>query len=1055
MRIPRVSLAVALPAVLAATASAGMWRWQRKLEFAKALCTRQYYDIGDRVIARLESDKSIIGIEKAFLHRELGDYYSDLAEMAIAEKRDLGLFVQYLDKSRACFLKFLGHASIKTNPRYGSDRFDIGLRLSRIQLAIAEGHVRELDNDRLAKAEKEKHKKQAVTILKAAIAAFDRAVGEKAKGVSKVKGLAPPATADAALRNKWRERYRIAREELFRVRLERNVSRVRFAQLLKQVKAAASEWQAQLATAEKDYRQLLLDFSGTPGATQANLELARCLMEKGAKSDKEALERLTEVWEKRIGFRRYKKVPCEAAQMKASILLRQRKGKDAVPVLDGLLAFASDKAWNPEQKTVNAVIETLEAVPESDRENFDQRAIAKAFLMEAEAYAQMGEAAEKGKKPRKQIRAIYGAAYDIALGVLEIRRFLDPRYSPLVEKWRVKANRPVAPAIVRQRYLDAINKKKYADAARFMREIASRQTLLPRDQLTPEQKRQQWFTVGQCYHAAGLQYEAAIAFLAAGRWFPQPSSEAYKAASAAISAANAQYQKTKAPHDEKFLRWIQMQAEALNPYGKGGIYIRQAETARDEGNYRRALDLLDLVQPDQDAYPHALYHKALTYKAIYNVLDAKAKAGPKGTAAASRMTAAFDQLFAYYKAAAPELRKKGEKDTLERLTGVVGAAMAMYTDFYLRPPAKDAAKVLELTTGLTERFPGIDKTPGYPVMVFSRMRAAYTLIVAADPDAGAKLLPTMQEAWRTLRAFPDFRYLDKAAAMAAQSNIALAKTLEKAAEAASDPKAKAALAARATTRRDSAIDYYLQLVALAPRQSLRTYRYILHSLKTREHEPKSEDYRRIVELAPKIIEMFRKDPRAADDILSIQSALGIAYYHLQKYREAIPVLEAVDDVYEKRYQDALAPYRAARRKWEEDPKHNPRPDRAPRRAAGQPETMERLAFCYLAANTTSKYERAERTYITLTRLYQRKPEKYWVVFYNLCETYRRRGSFEEAAKQIDRAWLRDPTLGGRASKARFRSLVARIQTGIAKLEDAQRKAAIEPLVNRLLDDLRK
>ena len=234
MRIPRVSLAVALPAVLAATASAGMWRWQRKLEFAKALCTRQYYDIGDRVIARLESDKSIIGIEKAFLHR------------------DLGLFVQYLDKSRACFLKFLGHASIKTNPRYGSDRFDIGLRLSRIQLAIAEGHVRELDNDRLAKAEKEKHKKQAVTILKAAIAAFDRAVGEKAKGVSKVKGLAPPATADAALRNKWRERYRIAREELFRVRLERNVSRVRFAQLLKQVKAAASEWQAQLATAEKD-----------------------------------------------------------------------------------------------------------------------------------------------------------------------------------------------------------------------------------------------------------------------------------------------------------------------------------------------------------------------------------------------------------------------------------------------------------------------------------------------------------------------------------------------------------------------------------------------------------------------------------------------------------------------------------------------------------------------------------------------------------------------------------------------------------------------------------
>jgi len=1048
----RASLAVALLAVLATSATAGMWRWQRKLEFAKALCTRQYYDIAEKVIERLEADKSIIGIEKAFLYREFGDYHSDLAEMVMAEKRDLGSFIRYLTHSSGYFNRFLNHNSIKKNPRYASERFDIGLRLSRIQLAIAEGHARELERDSVSKADKAKHKKQAIDIFKSAIAAFNRAVGEKDKQVKKVKGIAPPANA-GDLRKKWQAQYRAAREEYFRVRLERNISQVRFAQLLKKVGQPAKDWMPHLQAAEKDYRQLLLDFSGTPGATQANLELARCLMEMGAKHDKEALERLDEVWQKHDSFRRYKRVPCDAAQLMATILLRQKKGKDAIAVIDGFLAFASDDAWNPEQKSVGAVIETLENMPEADREGLDQRGAAKAFLMEAEAYALMAAAAEKAKKPRKEIRGLYGAAYDVALGVLEIRKFLDPKYSPLLEKWRVKANRPVAPAIVRQRYLDAITNKKYADAARYMREIASRQTLLPRSELSPKDKRQQWFTVGQCYHAAGMQYEAAIAFMAAGRWFPEPSSEAYKASSAAISAANTQYQKTQAAHDQRFLRWIQLQAEALNPYGKGGIYIRQAETARNEGKHQRALQLLVQISADQDAYPHALYHMALTYKAIYSGLDAEAKAGPKGAAAVSRMTAAFDKLFAYYKAKAPGLKEKGETDTLERLTAVVGAAMAMYTDFYLRPPAKDAQKVIELTTDLPRRFPGIEATAGYPVVVFSRMRAAYTQIAAADANAGARLLPILEETWKALGDFPDFRYLDKAAAMAAQGHIAYAKTLDKAAKEAKGAPAKASLTQRAEAVRDKAIGYYLQLVEVAPRQTLRTYRFILHSLKSREHKPKSEDWRRIIELAPTIIEMFRKTPRAADELLHVKAALGIAYYHIQKYREAIPLLEEVDDAYEEPYAAELARYRKARRLWEEDPRHNPKPGRPPRRSAAQPEAMEKLAFCYLAAGSRSKYERAERTYVTLTRLYQRDAGKYWVVFYNLCETYRRLGKFEEANKQIDRAWLRDPTLGG--MKSRFRSLVGKILADVEKLDDVQRKGSIEPAVKRLLENLRK
>lgn len=1054
MRTPRSALATALLATLAAAASAGMWPWQRKLEFARALNTRQYYDISDRVIDRLERNESIIGIERAFLYRELGEYYADLAQMAAAEKKDLSLFIAQLDKARAAFQKFLDHKSIKNNPRYAAERFDISLRLSRIQLAVAEGHARELDRDKTTKAQKEEHKKRAVAIFKAAIEAFNQAVAEKQKQLKKVEKLAPPANASSKLRDKFRERRQEAREQLFRVRLERDISRVRFAKLLKKIGQPVQQWRAQLDAAEKDYRQLLLDFTGTLGATQANLELARCLIEKGAKHDKEALERLEEVWAKRGSYTQYKSVPCEAAELRARILLRQKKSQETINTVDALLRFASEGVWNPEQKTLAGVVETLEALPASDPVSYDQRAGANAFLMEAEAYAQMGAAAEKAKKKRGQIRRLYGAAYDIALGVLEVRQYLDPKYSPLLEKWRIKANRPVAPAVVRQRYLDAISNRKYADAARYMRAIASRQALLPASELKPDQKRQQWVTVGQCYHAAGRDHEAAIAFLAAGRWFPTPSSEAYRAASAAVSAANAQYQKTKAPHDQKFLRWVQMQAESLNPYGKGGIYVRQAEAARKEGKFDRALDLLAKVHPEQEAYPHALYHKGRTYKAMFADLDDQAKAGPAGQRAAARMKAAFEELFDYYQAKAPALRDKNQADALDRLTSVVGAAVAMYTDFHLRPPAKDPATVLQLTNGLPQRFPGIERTPGYAIVIFSRMRAAYTQIVAAESvQAGATLLPIVEQTWKTLGTFPNFRYLDKAAAMAAQSHIALAKKAESAAEAAKDHQAKAALSKQADGLRDKAIGYYLQLVELAPRQTLRTYRYILHSLKTRDHEPKSEDWHSIVQIAPKVIEMFRKAPRAEDALTYVKAALGLAHFHLQKYREAIPILEEVDDYYEAQYQADLKPYREARRKWEEDPRGNPKPGRAPRRAAGQPEVMETLALCYLRAEAKDKYDRAERTFVTLTRLYQRKPSKYWEVFYYLCETYRRRGKFEDAVKQIERAWLRDASLGGKASD--FHDLVAQVQRDVARLKDAQRKAILEPLLKRLFDNLAK
>jgi len=1053
MRHTRATTTAAVAfAVLAATASAGTWSWQRQLEFAKALCTRQYYDIGDIVLGRLEADKNIIGVEKAHLYKELGEYYSDLAEAAVTEKRDINAFVQYLSKSRAYFVKFLNHNSIKTNPRYAAGRFEIRMRLSRISLAVADGHIRVFDNPKTSKADKEKHKKLAVDIFKRAIAEFQLAVGEKDKEVKRIKGLSPQ---DESLRKTWRERVRRAREELFRVRLERSMARVRFATLLKKIKAPAKEWQAQLGAAEKDYRQLLLDYSGTPGATQANLELARCLLERGAKHDKEVLDRLGEVWEKRGGFRRFRQVPCEAAQMKASILIRQKKPKVAIPVIDGLLAFASGGAWNPEEKTVQGVIEALQAVEGASREQFSERQVALSFMMEAEFYAAVAAAAEKAKEPGKKIRLLYGAAYDISLGVLKVRRFLDPKYADLIERWRMRSGRPLDPAILWQKYLDAISKRKYLDAARLMGEIASQQTTLPRAELAPDKKREMWFTVGQCYHAAGRDHEAAIAFLAAGRWFPEPAPEAYKAASAAVSAANAQFKRTKHPSDEKFLRWVQEQAEALNPYGKGGIYIKQAETARKEGKFQRALTLLDQVRPDQDAYPHALYHYALTYKAMFSRMSAADKAGMDGKRAVARMRASFDKLLAYYKTKYPELKREGDQDAIDRLVGVVGAALAMYTDFYLRPPYKDSNRVLEITTDLQKQYPGVESSPGFPVICFSRMRAAYSLMAKADLDTGRKLLRVVEDTWKTLGSFSEFRYLDKAAAMAAQCHFEMSKKLTALAKTATDKAKQQGLEQQAGEHKARALDFYLQLVALAPRQTLRTYRYILHSLRSREHKLKSEDWRKIVALAPKVIEMFKGDRRAAADLLFVKATLGIAYHGLKNYREAIPPLQEVDDAYEKHYQDQLLPYRERKRKWQEDPNRNPKPGRPPRRHASQPEIMEKLAFCYLAASSRSHYDRALKTYIVLTRIYAPKPAKYWIVFYNLCETYRRLDLFEQAVKQIDRAYLRDPSMGGRSSKARFLGLVGRIQREVAKLKNTQRAATLEPMIKRLLKNLRK
>ena len=92
----------------------------------------------------------------------------------------------------------------------------------------------------------------------------------------------------------------------------------------------------------------------------------------------------------------------------------------------------------------------------------------------------------------------------------------------------------------------------------------------------------------------------------------------------------------------------------------------------------------------------------------------------------------------------------------------------------------------------------------------------------------------------------------------------------------------------------------------------------------------------------------------------------------------------------------------------------------------------------------------------LTRLYDRTPGKYAVVFYNLCETLHRLDRYEEAARNIDRVLLRPGDFtGGRAGRGRLRRLVARMKTEVARLDDAKRRARLEPFIEELLGKLRQ
>lgn len=1054
-RVSRPTLFLVLLAMLACGAPAGSQgagplaehgarHWRRYLEFARALSTRRYYGLADEVIARLDANPGILGIERAQFNHQVGEHYADLGMDMATRRRDFESFLNCLGRARSRYRSYLDYPAIGKRPEFADERFQARTTICRLALAMADGLARMAEDDTLAEARRRGYRGRAVTLFKAAIADFGAAATDKAAEAGRLKGLRPPA-ADRRLRQTWEAQYRRAREELFRISIERSTARVRFGRFLKEAGAPETEWMAPLRAAEQHYRQLLLDFSGNPGTVQVNLELARCLIELGPQHDAEVLERLGDVWRKRVGFIHHRRIPCEAAQLRADVLLRQKKPSDAIAALDALLAFASGGTWEADKGCTSLVAGVLTNLPETDRQSVDPRFAARAVLRMAEAFALRGEQADNGMERRRH----YGLACDLAVGVLRVRRFVEPRYTPLIDRWLDRSGRPAPPEVLWQRYIAAIDRKDYRAAAGYMRSIASLETAMAGDRVPAHEKRERWYTLGQCYHAAGMGREAACAFLAAARWFPQSFAEAHAAAVAAIAVAHKQYERTGSPLDKRLFEWVQEEAAAHSITGEAAVALRTARRLREQGKPQKALEALARIGAADAERPDALLLTALIHRDAYTLLPPAERDGPAGRRALRAMEEALHALFVHHRAAYPKLVEQGADEGARHLVDVMASALVLQTDALLRPPIEDPRRVLALTDALAREYPGIDGSSRLPLIYYNRLRAACALLSnESDPNALLRLRG-LQDSWIVLKR-TEGAYRARAAVLAAQTFTAFGRRLDALAAETADPGKKASLVAKARRQYDRGLDFYIELLHAEPGQPARRLRYIVHRLRTREHDPKSADHRQIVAIVPRAIERLADD---AETVLDLKTALGVARQCLGQHRDAIPPLEEADDILERSYQAGLQRYRQAQSDWEENGRRSRRPPRPPRRDARHPAVKQALASSYLAVSRRESYERALDAWIVLVRLYDRTPERYREVAPGLCETLRRLGRLEDAARNIDRLLRRPSEFHPR--RDRLRDLVARIRADAVKLPDAARRDELLPFIDGLLEQLRR
>jgi len=1041
-----------LATILAVGLAAQAQSWQRNLTFARLLAARGYFDLSEEVIRRLLADKSIPenSEQKAGLYRELGDHFAEMATQAARARGGLRNFVAYLDRAVNYLTKYANHPAIKRKKEAASEAFNVRIRTIWLRMTEAQAHELIWADPETPKAEKEAEKKKAIEIYKTCISQFETAVAQKRREQERLKKQAP---SKAKERKEWEARYNRVRTDHLRVRLYLNKARVALAKFLKQSGAKPQEWKPILDQACQDYRKMLFDFTGAHGLLQINLEYAEALVMRGPEGQKEAIERLEDVWHARESFRSRMVIPCRARFLAAEIKASQGRHEDALDDLDEMLKWRTNNAWDPKRISAETVYGILQRVEPGDPNAFDRNATGRAYLLMADCYAALGAKAAKARKPQKEVRRNFAIAYTIALAVTRAGVPMEPKYAKKMETWRAKARLPMSVEVLKNLAEDALRKRDYAKAARLYTRIVTQANLQPKE------ARSVWATVGKCYYAAGEYYRAYIVFSALSRWFPSPATTAYQNARYAVAAAQKQAEATKSEFDQRLVLRARRDAELLSAIGPGQATLEEAKNQREKGNFEAALKTLASIGKDSPAYPFALYETAITHKKRFEALPAAKRRLPAAKAILDAAITSFKNLAAYCRTAIPKARGPEAADQRQRLTDLLGAAIAILTDIYLEDYVAQPRQVITLTNDLETAYPSITKAYSYPLIIYNRMRAAYSLAHKATAEQLPPLLRILDGCWATIQGFKEFRYLANACKICAASYNLLASRLDEQAKKTTDPAAKASLAKRAAAARDRGLDFYIRLLELVPKQSIQTYRYVVYHLYHRRHDPKSADYRKIAELVPKAIELYEGQSGAADDLVSLKATLGACLCRLGQYRDAIVLLEALDKPLEAAFQQRMANYQKQRALHDQYPDRYPMP-KLPVRRGLHLEIRHWLARSYLLAMARSKYPIAATICAEDLRLYDRSKAEYWDLLYWLCESLRRQGKFEQVIRFVSRpvtatgGKMGDGIVEDQKGSSRdFRDLLLKLRDDINALSDTKRKNQLAPFVEQYLKQI--
>jgi len=1063
-RPARILAAVAiLAAALACAARADAIGWRRQLDFAKRLYkTYGYTDLAETVVDKLLADPTIKGDERGALYKAMGEYHLELVE-GIRGANALKRVTEHLAKAREFFDKYIAHPVAKRDP---AALFSVRRRVVWFGVNLARTHVRMLEDPGVPKAEHPKHRASAVAAYKKAIKEFERLVAEKRTEETRLKAVTPK---EKKARAKWEVRYNQVRTEHVGVRILLNNVRFELGKFLKTHGANTKEWRPYIEAAAKDYKKMLYECTDAKGLKQINVYYAEAIVELGPERDKEALERLDEVWRDRRVFADHKAVPCKAMHIKATILFRQKKYAQAIETLDEMLKARTGGGWDVDRLKIDLVgarvADMLKNLDEGEiPEQYDARAVAKSLLLEADAYAARAKAAEDAKKPRKQVQHLYRMAYEIGVGVWDARMPMQPKYVKLIEFWRKKSGAPPSMAALMIQVADALRKAR-KDPSEYLRAAKLYTQVVARTTPEPEQLRSVWENIARCYYAGGDNYAAYIVFTALSRWFPEPRPQAYSYARMAIAVVKAERdrdEKTQASQgkiafDKNLLEKAYLSAEPLSPLGPGAATIGKARQLRSERKFAEAIRLLKEVQPGSKAYPYALHELALTYRAIYLAVPDAQKKTLTGQRALRNALDAFQASLDYARKKLPTFtEEQAEERKVVRDAAVTG--ITVYCDLLLSRHVNQPAKVIELTSDLKRTYPGIETSPNYGFITYNRMRAAYTLATTASGPAAARALAVLEDTWKEIKTFEDFKYLANACKMGANAHNKLAQQFEAEAKKQRDPAAKAKLQNQAIAERSRALSFYLELLEVAPRQTLNTYRYVLYQLDKRPHEPKSADYRKMIELANKALELFGGDQVATDEIAQVRLMLASAHCRLGAWRDAIPILEQINAAYEKEYQRRLRRYEQAKALHEKNPARYPTP-RYPARHPIQAQAREWLGRAYIQTNARSKFKDAQSFFADQLRLYPKfDSPKAWRSMYLLCMAFRLDGRYEDAVKCLFRAAAvidRNPIASGEASRKDFLAEAARLRKAIEALPDPKRRNGLLPSMDTIERNLGK